>query len=112
MASLDPDQAEVYQAYLRAYAAAAGAAVFCALATAEEPTPEPSSSGLDHDVAAALGAYDAKAGRSPRWSGEILASVRHMKDPSLGSGGRVGSDPAVGNDASLRALHAFTPASP
>jgi hypothetical protein len=76
VAALDAGQESVYRCYLRAFTAAAlGQALDVA------------SNSLDEDIAAAIGASDGQRGNSPRWSGALLAVVRHMKDPALGSGG-------------------------
>jgi hypothetical protein len=76
VAALEPDQESVYRCYLRAFSAAALGQAF-----------EMTSISLDEDLAAAIGASDGQRGNSPRWSGALLATVRHMKDPALGAGG-------------------------
>ena len=86
MASLTPEQADIYQCYLRGYAMAAGAPVLQVLSTAEEAPTAETVRTVEQDSATAVGAFDAKVSRSPRWSGEILIVVRHMKDPTLTGG--------------------------
>lgn len=90
MATLTAEQAAVYQSYLRGYAMAAGAPVMQILSCVEgEPQPAETPRTVEQDIATALGACDGKGGASPRWSGVLLANVRHMKDPALGAGGNV-----------------------
>lgn len=90
MASLTPEQADIYQCYLRGYAMAAGAPVLQVLSSSEEPTTEPPRT-VEQDIATALGACDGKGSVSVRWSGAILANVRNMKDPANGTGGGLGT---------------------